>query len=72
MTNSLQTPDALTFAVARMLVSADWFTTAEEVLDYFDKPHRYQPEADLWIDAGRPSLDEPGWDLFAARLARLS
>lgn len=61
---------AETRAVARMLLDADYLSTAEEVLYFFGKPHKYQEEASSWHRAGRPEPEDPGWEMFTARLER--
>jgi hypothetical protein len=56
-------------AAAAMLISADYLTTRREVLDFMIAPHKWQAEVTLWVAAGSPDQDSPGWALFAARLA---
>jgi hypothetical protein len=57
---------------AGILVRADWLDTAQEVLDYLEKPHKYDPEYELWVGCGRPDLDDQGWDWFARKLEELA
>lgn len=59
-------------AVAGMLVEADWLSTAEEVVDFLEKPWKWANERESWIGAGRPTSEDPGWALFVARLERSS
>lgn len=59
-----------TLQVASMLIAADFLDTATDVLHFFEKPHKYQHEAAAWDQAGRPYPEDPGWELFAARLER--
>lgn len=66
----LTAPGDDTLAAARMLIDADRLYTLEELLYFFEKPWKYQTEAELWTHAGRPGPDDQGWDLFLARLER--
>lgn len=56
--------------VARMLVDAEVLSSARDVVDFLEKPWKWEPERALWLSAGRPRVGEPGWELFAARLDR--
>lgn len=58
--------------VAGMLVDADVLANARDVVDFLEKPWHWAPEREAWIGAGRPTADDPGWELFAARLERTS
>lgn len=58
--------EILTFA--GILVRADWLDTAQEVLDYFEKPWKWTVERELWIACGRPDFDDEGWNWFTAKL----
>ena len=57
-----------TAAAAGMLISASYLTTPLEVLDFMVTPGRWSTEVALWVAAGSPGQDSPGWALFAARL----
>lgn len=59
-------------ATARMLYDANVLFTAENVVDFLDEPWKWQPERDAWIGAGRPCPTDPGWDLFEARIDRMT
>lgn len=59
-------------AVARMLVDVEVLESAIDVVDFVEKPWKWEPEREAWVGAGRPGREDPGWDLFAARLERRS
>lgn len=40
---------------ARILQSALMLGTADDVIEYFEKPWHWQPEYDIWIEAGKPT-----------------
>ncbi|MBF6422912.1 hypothetical protein IU436_29800 [Nocardia farcinica] len=42
---------------AHILTAADWLTTPTEVIDYFDKPWKWDDLHTLWTAAGRPAPD---------------
>jgi hypothetical protein len=46
------------------LVAYGTLATTRDVLDYFGRPHRWTPERDRWIAAGRPEPDAAAEDLF--------
>ena len=52
---------------ARILAAADAVTTAADALDYFERPHRFDPEHSLWTRSGRPRPPSAD-DLHAAAL----
>lgn len=39
---------------AHILDALDWFAGVGDVLDYFDKPHKWSDLRRAWVDAGRP------------------
>jgi hypothetical protein len=52
-----------------VLVDTNQLDIARDVLDYFEKPHKWQPEHELWEEAGRPhGASDKGWDEFLHRL----
>jgi hypothetical protein len=54
-----------------ILVAADVLDTPHLVLDYFEKPHKWDPEFQLWDACNRPESGEiVGWDWFVAKLAK--
>lgn len=55
---------------AGMLAAADYLTTAQDVVDFLDKPWKWETERTLWLEAGSPQPDTPSWDLFDKRLQR--
>ncbi len=59
-----------TMTAVRTLVAGDVLGSLEDVLDFLEKPHKWQPELDLWANAGSPQPDTPAWALFEARLRR--
>jgi hypothetical protein len=59
-------------ALAGALVRADHFDTAEDLLYFLEKPWKYTPEHELWVDCGRPDLDEDGWPEFLRKLEKLA
>ncbi|MGB8379768.1 MAG: hypothetical protein WCG47_00740 [Dermatophilaceae bacterium] len=67
----LQGAPTETVSVARMLIDAGWLHTPADVVDFFSKPHKWQPEADTWRNCGSPDPDTNGWALFVARLDKL-
>lgn len=62
---------AETRAAARMLVDIDYLSGIDDVLEFLERPHKWEPEVTLWRSAGRPTPEDPGWELFAARARRL-
>jgi len=44
-------------------------STGLEVLEFFERPWKWEPEHQLWVDCGRPdnSVDE-GWESFVEQL----
>lgn len=67
---SLTSASEDTLQVASMLIAAGILDTAADVLYFFEKPAKYEPEAQAWDRAGRPYAEDPQWELFAARLDR--
>lgn len=57
--------------LARALVAAEWLTNADEVLDFMEKPHKWDSCRQAWVTSGRPTLESAGWEMFTARLRRL-
>jgi hypothetical protein len=52
-----------------VLVTTNELDDARSVLDYFEKPHKWQPEYELWIEAGRPrEASDAGWAQFTHNL----
>lgn len=62
--------------VARMLVAAERLNCivdggeGDDLLDFLEKPWKWEVDRDLWIGAGRPTRDDPGWALFVDHLER--
>jgi hypothetical protein len=52
------------------LVSAGIFTTAQEVMDYWEKPHKWDPEHDIWHYLQRPGPDNASWELFVRKVEK--
>lgn len=36
--------------------------------EYWEKPWKWQPEYEIWLDSGSPNEDDEGWDAFVTRL----
>lgn len=51
-----------------MLIAAEYLSTPDEVRDFFARPCRWETEIVLWVAAGAPAVDDPGWALLVARL----
>lgn len=66
---TVEPAESRTVQAADMLIAADYLSTPEEVLDFFAKPWKWDTEIALWVAAGSPAAQDPGWALFAARLA---
>lgn len=62
---------AAVYAFATVLHSADWFFTPADVLDYFEKPYKWDPEHRAWNAAGSPTDEDAGWLAFTEQLANL-
>lgn len=60
---------AATADAAEMLTAAGRLDGAGDVLEFFRRPWKWQPEVDLWRQCGSPRAADAGWVLFAARLA---
>lgn len=50
-------------ALGSALVLAGYLSTAEETLDYFTKPWKFEPLHEAWLALGRPGPEDgqPGW-----------
>lgn len=55
---------------ADMLVTAGWLESATDVVDFFRKSRKWDPQIELWRSCGSPALGDAGWDLFTQRLER--
>lgn len=56
--------------VAGMLVDLQALDSAEDVVDFLEKPWKWETERDAWISADRPHPTDAGWELFTARTQR--
>jgi hypothetical protein len=63
-------PNVIGFA--GILVRANELDSATEVLDYLEKPHKWDPEYELWVGCGHPDLDDQGWNWFTRKLEELA
>ena len=61
--------EVLTFG--RILVAADWFDTPQNLLDYFEKPYKWDREHELWVGCDRPEVESQGWPWFLVKLGKL-
>ncbi|MGD9622247.1 MAG: hypothetical protein AB7G47_19660 [Mycolicibacterium sp.] len=52
-------------SLAHVLVATDTLSSPTDVIDYFEKPHRYTSEYQIWHSCGRPSTQHPQWAVFA-------
>jgi hypothetical protein len=44
-------------------------TTPLAVLEFFERPWKWEPEHQIWVDCGRPdNSEDAGWESFVARL----
>jgi len=59
---------AETLGFARVLVAAELLDTPEAVLDFFEKPYRYDPEHQIWDVCRRPTSGSIGWNWFIRKL----
>ncbi len=46
-------------ALASILVDADWLSTPRDVVDFFDRPWKYDDQLKIWAAAGRPQPPSP-------------
>lgn len=53
---------------AQMLAEAGYLDSAQDVVDFLEKPWKWQDERALWLEAGSPLSDTEQWALFAQRL----
>jgi hypothetical protein len=61
MMSWIHDPDEV-LAFGHVLVDTGEIDTAKDVLYYFEKPHKWQPEYELWEKAGRPGdASVAGW-----------
>lgn len=45
--------------------------TAKDMLYFFEKPQKWEPEHELWVNANRPVIGDDGWPFFCRQLDRL-
>jgi hypothetical protein len=56
-------------AFARVLVESGQVSDTEDVLYFYEKPHKWDEEYDLWVRFGRPTVDdEVVWNSFLNEL----
>ncbi|MBZ4508565.1 hypothetical protein GBP98_24845 [Mycobacterium avium subsp. hominissuis] len=46
-------------ALASVLVDADWLSTPRDVVDFFEKPWKWDDQFKIWVAAGRPQPPSP-------------
>lgn len=68
ITPALTPADPNTIEFASILIFADWLTEANDVLDFFEKPHKWDREHQAWTAAGMPGPQDRGWEAFCATL----
>lgn len=66
----LQSASSETLDVAEMLIAATWLVTPQDVVEYFRKPYKWEPQASTWRTSGSPLEHDEGWDFFLSRLER--
>jgi len=61
-------------ALAHALNEAGWFENPREVIDFFEKPWKFDPEWILWESTGKPTADddEGAWGWFIKKLEQQS
>jgi hypothetical protein len=58
-------------AFGRVMTKVDGWG-AEEVLDYFEEPWKWEPEHTDWSHRGRPhGPEDDGWELFVKAMEKL-
>ena len=49
------------------------FTTAENIIDFLEKPWHWQTEYDLWVACGQPMYSgDPGFQQFDDEISKLA
>ena len=44
-------------------------SSAQDILYFFEKPWKWEPEHQIWVDCGRPdSAEDEGWEAFLDQL----
>jgi hypothetical protein len=53
---------------AKILESAGEIEDAKEAILYFEKPWKYDPEYEAWIELEKPGKKDGNWDEFIDKL----
>ena len=58
-------------AFATVLTDVGFFSSASDVIDYFEKPHNWINEYVVWIKYGQPTYDDENWDEFVKQVTNI-
>jgi len=57
---------------ARVLWESDLLNSGEDILDFYEKPYKWDEEFLIWLSYGSPDSESLAWDDFLAKVQSLS
>jgi hypothetical protein len=57
-------------AFAHVLTDAGHLNDIQDALYFFEKPHKWEREHEIWNGCDRPTHGDEGWDWFLRKLDR--
>lgn len=57
-------PHAKLLEFAEVLKDAGFLNDRDDVMYFFEKPHKWQPEYEIWREQDEPTMHDENWEWF--------